>query len=420
MGLKHGYKFDMANRISNQLSAKFVANTKLIGNHLDGDGLYLQVREGSRGISKSWVFRYQLNKRVREMGFGALKDVSLQEARVKLAESRKMLLDGKDPLYERNLKKSISVPTFWECCEAYIDAHKSDWKNYKSELQWRNSLKNDAKTLSGLKVDYISTPLILKVLQPIWNTKNDTARKLRGRIERVLDYAKSMGYRTGENPASMKGNLEFTLSTKPQKIVHQPSLYWKELPIFIKELRSREAVSRLALEFLILTATRTSEVINAQWNEIDLNEKRWIIPANRMKAGKEHAIPLSDTALRVLNKLSGLNDQWIFPNLKKNAPLSNMAMLEVLRDIAGYKDKLSKKPIVVHGFRSTFRTWASEATNFPSEIAEAALAHSNPNKVEAAYLRSHQYQNRINLMQHYSDFADGKLKPNNILLFKSL
>lgn len=410
----------MANRTSNRLNAKFVANTKKIGNHLDGDGLYLQVREGSRGISKSWVFRYQLNKRVREMGFGALKDVSLQEARLKLAESRKLLLDGKDPLYERNLKKSISVPTFWECCEAYIDAHKSDWKNYKSELQWRNTLKNDAKTLSTLKVDYISTPLILKVLQPIWNTKNDTARKLRGRIERVLDYAKSMGYRSGDNPASMKGNLEFTLSAKPRKIVHQPSLYWKELPIFIKELRSREAVSRLALEFLILTATRTSEVINAQWNEIDLNEKRWIIPANRMKAGKEHAIPLSSSALKVLQILRGLNDQWIFPNLKKNSPLSNMAMLEVLRDIPGYKDKLSKKPIVVHGFRSTFRTWASEATNFPSEIAEAALAHSNPNKVEAAYLRSHQYQNRLSLMQHYSDFADGKLKSNNILLFKSL
>ena len=419
MGLKHGYKFDMANRTSNQLSAKFAANTKLIGNHLDGDGLYLQVREGSRGISKSWVFRYQLNKRVREMGFGALKDVSLQEARLKLAESRKMLLDGKDPLYERNLKKSISVPTFWECCEAYIDAHKSDWKNHKSELQWRNTLKNDAKTLSTLKVDYISTPLILKVLQPIWNTKNDTARKLRGRIERVLDYAKSMGYRAGENPAAMKGNLEFTLSTKPQKIVHQPSLYWKELPIFMKELRSRETVSRLALEFLILTATRTSEVINAQWSEIDLIEKRWIIPANRMKAGKEHAIPLSDAALKVLRKVSGFHDQWIFPNLRTNSPLSNMAMLEVLRDMDGYKDKVSNKPIVVHGFRSTFRTWASEATNFPAEIAEAALAHRNSNKVEAAYLRSQQYQNRISLMHHFAQLAEGIYNNGQILKFKA-
>jgi integrase len=228
-----------------------------------------------------------------------------------------------------------------------------------------------------------------------------------------------MGYRSGENPASMKGNLEFTLSNKPQKIIHQPSLHWKELPVFIKELRSREAVSRLALEFLILTATRTSEVINAQWNEIDLNKKRWIIPDSRMKAGKEHAIPLSDAAVRVLNIVSGLHKQWVFPNLKKNTSLSNMAMLEVLRDMDGYKDKVSKKPIVVHGFRSTFRTWASEATNFPAEIAEAALAHSNPNKVEAAYLRSHQYQNRINLMKYFSDFVDGKLNENNILIFKS-
>ena len=408
----------MANRTSNQLSAKFVETTKTLGNHLDGDGLYLQVREGSRGISKSWIFRYQLNKRVREMGFGALKDVSLQEARLKLSESRKMLLDGKDPLYEKNLKKSLNVPTFSECCEAYIEAHKSDWKNAKSELQWRNTLKNDAKSLSNIKVDFISTPLVLKVLQPIWNEKNDTARKLRGRMERVLDYAKSMGYRTGENPAAMKGNLEFSLAKKPQKVVHQPSLHWKELSVFIVELRSKDVISRLALEFLILTATRTSEVINAQWDEIDLKEKIWIIPANRMKAAKEHAVPLSDSAIKVLERVKDLHAQWVFPNEKNKNPLSNMAMLEVVRGMKGYKDKLSKKPIVVHGFRSTFRTWASEATNFPSEIAEAALAHNNPNKIEASYLRSNQYQNRIKLMSNFARLAEGQFDSNKVLQFR--
>uniref|UniRef100_UPI004048E214 tyrosine-type recombinase/integrase n=1 Tax=Polynucleobacter sp. TaxID=2029855 RepID=UPI004048E214 len=392
----------MANRTSNRLSAKFVESIKAQGNHPDGDGLYLQVREGARGISKSWLFRYQLNKRVREMGLGALKDVTLKEARQKLAEARGLLLDGKDPLYERNLKKSLDTPTFSECCETYINIHKSDWKNPKSELQWRNTLKNDAKSLGNVKVDFISTPLVLKVLQPIWTEKNDTAKKLRGRIERVLDYAKSMGFRTGENPATMKGNLEFSLSKKSLERIHQPSLHWKELPVFMNELRSKSSISRLALEFLILTATRTSEVINAQWSEIDLKEKRWTIPAARMKNGKDHAIPLSSLAIKILEKAKDLDKKWIFPNEKNKKPLSNMAMLEVVRDMNEYKDIVSQKRIVVHGFRSTFRTWVSEATNFSSEIAEAALAHSNPNKVEASYLRSVQYKNRISMMERFA------------------
>lgn len=408
----------MANRTSNRLSAKFVETVKAEGNHPDGDGLYLQVREGARGISKSWLFRYQLNKRIREMGLGALRDVSLQEARQKLAEARRMLRDGKDPLYERNLKKSLNVPTFWECCEAYIAIHKSDWKNPKSELQWRNTLKNDAKSISNVKVDSISTPLVLKVLQPIWTEKNDTAKKLRGRIERVLDYAKSMGFRTGENPAAMKGNLEFSLAKKPTERIHQPSLHWKELSKFIQDLRKSDSISRLALEFLILTASRTSEVINAQWEEINLDEKRWTIPASRMKMAKEHAIPLSPSAIAILEKVKGLNEKWVFPNDKSKGALSNMAMLEVARGIKGYKDKISNKEIVVHGFRSTFRTWASEATNYPAEIAEAALAHNNPNRVEAAYLRSHQFQNRINLMNNYAQLIEGQFDNNQVLQFR--
>lgn len=409
----------MANRTSNRLSAKFVESSKEVGNHPDGDGLYLQVRKGARGISKSWIFRYQLNKRVREMGFGSTKDISLHDARKKVQESRKLLIDGKDPISERNLKKSLDVPTFWECSESYINIHKADWKNPKSELQWRNTLKKDAKGLCGIKVDSVNTPLILKTLQPIWIKKNDTAKKLRGRIERVLDYAKSMGYRTGENPASMKGNLEFSLAKNPKARVHQASLDWKELSSFIKVLRSKNAISRLALEFLILTASRTNEVIKAEWSEINFDEKRWVIPGNRMKMGKEHAIPLSSTAIAVLEKVRGLHEKWIFPNDKKNNCLSNMAMLEVVRGIKKFKDKASDKPIVVHGFRSTFRTWASEATNFPSEIAEAALAHSNPNRVEAAYLRSHQFQNRIELMNHYALLADGAFDNGQVLEFRA-
>lgn len=227
-----------------------------------------------------------------------------------------------------------------------------------------------------------------------------------------------MGYRTGENPASMKGNLEFSLAKKNTLKSHHPSLHWKELSAFINELRSSEAISRKALEFLILTASRTNEVINAEWSEISLEDKRWVIPANRMKAGKEHAVPLSPPAIAILESLRGLNSKWVFPNEKRQDRLSNMAMLEVIRGMAGYKDKSSGKPIVVHGFRSTFRTWVSEATSYPSEIAETALAHNNPNKVEAAYLRSHQYQNRINLMNHFAQLAEGMLESGQVLQFK--
>lgn len=408
----------MANRTSNRLSAKFVETTKKIGNHLDGDGLYLQVREGSRGITKSWLFRYQLNNRTREMGFGAFKDVSLLEARQRLSEARKLLLDGTDPLYERNLKKTLDVPTFGDCCSAYIEAHRSDWKNPKSELQWRNTLTNDAKSLTDIKVNVITTPLVLKVLQPIWKEKNDTAKKLRGRIERVLDYAKSMGYREGENPASMKGNLEFSLTKKTPTATHQPALNWRELSAFIKDLRSSNVISRKALEFLILTAARTNEVIKAQWSEIDLKDKRWVIPSDRMKANKEHAVPLSDSAIAVLESVKGLHDTWVFPSTKKEGCLSSMALLEVVRGMTNYKDKDSQRQIVVHGFRSTFRTWASEATHYPAEIAEAALAHKNPNKVEASYLRSYQYQNRVSLMTHYAQLAEGVFESGKVLEFK--
>lgn len=407
----------MANRIHKQLTAKFVQGTKVVGNHLDGDGLYLQVTEGARGINKSWLFKYQLNKKVREMGMGSFKDVSLFDARQKCEDARKLILQGLDPLNERNAKKAIVIPTFAECCDTYITAQKNSWKNPKSEAQWRSTLANDAKILSNHRVHLITTPMILQVLKPIWDTKNTTASRLRGRIEKILDYAKSLGFRDGDNPAALKGNLEFSLPPKTQKKIHQPSLDWHELTNFIPELRLKDCVSAYALEFLILTATRTSEVINAEWSEIDWSESRWTIPAVRMKANKEHVIPLSTSALNVLTKVKDLNEKWIFPN--DNKPLSNMAMLELVRGIGSYKDKDSNKPIVVHGFRSTFRNWASEATNYPREIIERALAHSNPDKTEASYLRSDQYKNRIKLMNAYAKVIEGKAIGEKLIQFRS-
>jgi integrase len=351
------------------------------------------------------------------MGLGSFRDVSLLEARQKCQDARKFILQGLDPLNEKNAKSSIVIPTFAECCDTYITAHKNSWKSPKSEAQWRSTLANDAKKLSLHRVNLITTPMVLQVLKPIWETKNVTARRLRGRIEKVLDYAKSMGYRDGDNPAELKGNLEFSLSQKPTKKIHQPALSWGELKNFIVELRSKDCMSAYALEFLILTATRTTEVINAEWSEIDWEESRWTIPASRMKAGKEHVIPLSPSAINILNKVRDEDHKWLFPNNKK--PLSNMAMLELVRGMNEYRDKDSNKPIVVHGFRSTFRNWASEGTNYPREIVERALAHSNPDKTEASYLRSDQYKNRIKLMNSYARLIEGKANNDKVVQFKS-
>jgi integrase len=351
------------------------------------------------------------------MGLGSQRDVSLLQARQTMIEARKLLLQGIDPLIERNARRALNTPTFGECSEAYISTHKISWKNPKSEAQWRGTLSNDAAKLLNLKVNQISTALVLQVLKPIWETKNVTARRLRGRIEKILDYAKSLGYREGENPASLRGNLEFSLPQKAPSKTHQPALDWRQLTAFATELRKKECVSAYALEFLILTATRTSEVINAKWSEINLEEARWTIPSSRMKASKEHAIPLSPSALAILKKVKDLDDQWVFPG--KGKPLSNMALLEILRGMNTYLDKDSQRPIVVHGFRATFRTWAPEATNYPKEIIERALAHNNPDKVEAAYLRSHQYENRIRLMSSYARLYEGKTDGQKVLKFKS-
>jgi integrase len=406
----------MANRAYKQLNAKFVESVKDIGNYLDGDGLYLQVTNGARGINKSWLFKYQLNKKVREMGLGSFRDVSLLEARQKCQDARKLILQGLDPLNDRNSKKATIAPTFGQCCEAFISSHQEYWKNPKSAAQWRSTLTNDARKLTDHRVNFITTPMILQVLKPIWETKYTTASRLRGRIEKILDYAKSEGYRDGDNPATLKGNLEFSLPKKKHEKEHHPALDWHEINTFITELRLKDCISSYALEFLILTATRTSEVINAEWSEIDLNQARWLIPKNRMKGNKEHIIPLSPSAINILKKIKDDDDKWLFSNNGK--PLSNMAMLEILRGMSKYLDKSSKKPVVVHGFRSTFRTWASEATNYPKEIIERAMSHQNPDKVEASYLRSDQFQNRIKLMNAYSRLIEGKTNSNKIIQFK--
>lgn len=408
----------MANRTSNRLSAQFIKTTKELGLHSDGNGLYLQVTQGAKGaINKSWLFKYQLNQRKREMGLGSLLDVSLQDARKKVIELRQLLIDGKDPLHERNLVKALIVPTFGKCCEDYVDTHKINWKNSKSELQWRNTLSKDAKKLTNIPVNQITMPLILQVLEPIWESKHDTAVKLRGRIEKVLDYAKSKGYRSGENPALMKGNIEYALPKITRKPENRPSLHWRELPTFIQELRLTDNLSRRALEFTILTATRTAETKNAQWSEFDLEKELWVIGAERMKAKKDHIVPLSSSAMKILTAQQGIHKDWVFYNPASEKPLSDMAMLEVIRGMTPYYDQDTNKPIVVHGFRATFKTWALDATNFPDKISEDALAHQTSDKAAAAYIRTPEYEHRKRLLEHYAQLVEGKLDMDEIIHF---
>lgn len=284
--------------------------------------------------------------------------------------------------------------TFEEAAERYIEAHKAGWKNAKHAAQWTTTLKTYAYPLIGESpVQAIDTGLVLKVLEPIWTTKTETANRLRGRIESVLDWARVRGYRERENPARWRGHLEQLLPapSKVQRVQHHAALPYADLPKFMEALRAQDGVSASALEFAILTVARTGEVIGAKWSEIDLKERVWTIPAERMKAGKEHRVPFSARTLAILKSMKALGSgEYVFPGLNNKA-LSNMALLMLLR-------RMGREDITAHGFRSTFRDWAAERTNFPAEVAEMALAHAVGDKVEAAYRRGDLFAKRRELM----------------------
>jgi integrase len=363
--------------------------------------LYLQVISPS---NRSWLLRYERHGRERWMGLGPLHTFTLKEARARARKARQQLADGIDPLAakqeqaaQRRLEAAKAM-TFGQCVEAYLEAHDADWKNDKHRAQWRMTLTKYCKTISDLPVKDIDTDLVLRVLTPLWKTRTETGKRLRGRIERVLAWAKGRGLRTGENPARWDGHLDEMLAA-PSKVApvrHHPALPFKELPSFMIALRARTAISARALEFLILTAARTGEVIGATWDEIDLAAKVWTIGAERMKAGKEHRVPLSNRAMEILRSLPR-EDRYIFIGGRKGAPLSNMAMLEMMKRMRpGY---------VSHGFRSSFRDWASERTNFPPEVCEQALAHTIGDKVEAAYRRSDLFTKRVRLMADWAKFC---------------
>lgn len=394
-------------RTLRRLTAREVASAKPEGDRRaallpDGANLYLQVTRGEDGnIRRSWVFRYELDGRRHDLGLGPLHALDLAEARIKARGLRQQLLDGIDPLgAKRQIKRDrlarlaaeARAMTFRACAEACVASHEDGWKNPKHRAQWRSTLETYAYPLIGdLAVDDITTAHISKVLSPIWKAKPETASRLRGRIEKILGWAAVRGFRSGDNPARWRGHLAelFPAKGKVRQVNHHPAMSFADVPGFIAELRKRESLSANALEFTILTAARTGEVIGAKWDEIDLAAKTWTVPASRMKAGKQHKVPLSDRGIEILSTLPRAGE-YIFP-------LSNMAMLELLRGM--------RPGLTTHGFRSTFRDWSAERTNYPNHVAEMALAHTIPDKVEKSYRRGDLFEKRRRLMADWASWC---------------
>ena len=411
-------------RTAGRLTALKVQKANQPGMYADGGGLYLQVTKGGA----SWIYRYMLKGSVHEMGLGPLALYGLQEARTKALDARRLRHQGIDPIEARKAARvaertnTANAITFKQCAETYIKAHRAGWRNAKHAAQWETTLATYAEPIIGaLPVQAIDTALVMNVLEKevsdapnepaasLWTAKPETASRLRGRIESILDWARVRGYREGENPARWRGHLDKLLPArgKVRKVEHHAALPYDALPDFVKALRTQQGIAARALEFAILTAARTGEVIGAKWGEFNIKEKIWLVPSGRMKAGKEHRVPLSARAVAILAEMASLGqvggslygpDVIVFPGGNGRQPLSNMAFLMLLR-------RMKLDGLTVHGFRSSFRDWVSERTNFPSEIAEMALAHSVGDKVEAAYRRGDMFDRRRRVMSEWAKFC---------------
>lgn len=408
-------------RIVGRFTALQVTRATKPGMYPDGGGLYLQVTSAG---AKSWIYRFSLRGKAREMGLGPLAAVSLLDARIKAGECRRMRHEGIDPIDARRaardqekLEGAKALP-FKQAAAAYIAAHRAGWRNDKHAAQWESTLATYADPFIGsLPVHAIDTTLVMKVIEPLWTTKPETAGRLRGRIEVVLDWATVRGYRRGENPARWRGHLDKLLParSKVRSVVHHAALPYVELPEFIAALRTQDGIAARALEFTILTAARTGEAIGTTWGEIDLADRVWTISAARMKAGKEHRVPLTRSVLSILEKIRRVAESaevFVFPGGKHESALSNMAMTSLLRRM-GYDERTT-----VHGLRSTFRDWAAERTNFPSEVVEMALAHAVGDKVEAAYRRGNLFDKRRRLMDAWASFCGCPVVVGAVVPFK--
>lgn len=368
------------------LSATKVKSNLPQGRYLDDRGLYLIVKPSGR---KSWVYRYQLHGRRRDAGLGSFPEIGLAEARDKHFSLRRQVLAGIDPL---GSAKARRVPSFEVLALEYIDKEKHSWRNAKHAQQWTNTLTTYAFPVIGsIPIDQVSADHIMSILKPIWLEKNETARRVRSRMENILDFATAHNLRGGENPARWKGHLAILLPKHKPKVVHHAAMPYSEVPAFMAKLKDRAALSARALEFLIHTASRVGEVRGATWSEIDLDKKVWTIPPERYKTGKEHQVPLTEQSIRMINSLPKLSE-YLFGD----KPLSNMAMSALM--------KRMEVSATAHGFRSCFRDWSAETTTFDNHICEMALGHSIGNAVEAAYRRGSLLQKRTELMASWSDY----------------
>lgn len=390
------------------------------GRHAVGGvpGLYLYIR----GNSKAWILRVKVGERRKDLSIGSYADLTLADARQKAAQIRNDIAKGIDPLAERGKTKEaarvakVEAVTFRAAAAEYIEAHRPGWKNKKHAQQWENTLRDYAHPVIGdLLVGKVTTDHLLRILSPIWISKAETAGRVRNRIELILDAAKAKGQREGENPARLRGHLALLLpkQNKAARVIHHPALAWRELPAFMATMNSAKGTGARALEFVILTACRVGEAVKAQWSEIDEDAKTWTIPAARMKASREHVIPLSDAALALLAKLrgEGRRSRFVFTSKHIDADHVSEAAPHTALRRAGYESG----SVTVHGFRSTFRDWAAETTSHSREAIELALAHKVAMGAEAAYWRGAMLEKRAALMQDWADYATGKLRGDNVI-----
>jgi integrase len=399
------------------LTVKEIDNAK-VGMHADGQGLYLQVTsagkeegfESAVRLRKSWIYRYQLGGRRREMGLGPLAAVPAKKARELAGDARKLISTGVDPLEQRRREEQAAAAlasaakpmTFKQAARDYIARHESGWRNAKHAQQWTNTLTTYAFPVMGnAPVAEVDDEMVLAVLQPIWHTRTETATRVRSRIEIVLDAARAAKQRTGDNPARWKGHLALLLP-KPRKVTpvqHHPALPYAEVSKFMGKLRERTGMSALCLELLVLTAVRSGEALKAEWVEFDREARLWTVPASRTKTGREHRVPLSTAAIALLERAAEMRaGDYVFPGVQSGRPMSDMALTMLLRDL--------RPGITVHGFRSTFRDWAAEKTSYANELAEMALGHAVGDAVEAAYRRGDMFERRRQLMEDWATCCD--------------
>ena len=375
----------------------------------DGGGLWLYITANN---SRSWVFRYRFNGKDYEMGLGGLSETPMEKARKQATNYREMKKHGIDPIHHKKAKQlgDANIWTSDKCAKAYIKAHSPAWTNEKHIEQWRNTLESYCSPVFGaMPVDQIDTGLVMQVIEPLWTTRTETASRVRGRIENILSWAIVRGYREGPNPALWRGHLAMLLPqrNKVQEPKHHPAMPYQNISEFMAMLKPKTSISALALQFTILTAARTGEVIAASWDEFDLQTGIWTIPGARMKSKREHRVPLPGQAIALLENLPS-KEGWLFPSIQYGKHISNMAMLNML------KRDMKHPSLTVHGFRSSFRDWCAEQTNYPRELAESALAHVLTDKTEAAYRRGDMLEKRRLLMQSWADYCD-RVQASNVV-----